>query len=69
MTEDMLNRLAAERCTTAQLLAEITRLEHAIRQRGFLPGLGVKPDRHVVRYQKRLAIYAAELNHRPRAAV
>lgn len=59
MSEDILNRLKAERCTPAQIREELRRIDKAIAQMGYLPGMA--PNRHVQRYQKRRAVYARVL--------
>ena len=53
MNEDQLIRLRAERMTPAQLAAEIARIDHAKTK-------AARP-REIARYDKRRAIYAAEL--------
>lgn len=59
MSEDTLNKLAAERCSKAQLEAELQRIDNAIKQVGWKPG--DKPNAVCHRYAKRRAIYQAEL--------
>lgn len=62
MSEDTLNKLAAERCSKAQLEAELQRIDNAIKQIGWKPG--DKPSAVCHRYAKRRAIYQAELIRR-----
>ena len=54
MKESLLNRLSAERATTAQLIDEVNRLLHALERQDTEP-------KQARRYQARLVIYRNEL--------
>lgn len=56
MSEDLLNRLRAERMTLRQLREEILRIGHA--------KLVAARERERARYDRRHAVYAAELARR-----
>lgn len=62
MKESTLVQLKAEAMSSAQIAAELMRLDRAIEKLGYLPGM--VPSREAKRYQMRRAIFAAELNRR-----